>query len=347
MSYTIGIEAIHRQSPHRLAHTEYCSNYALVRAVTGKDPAQAPDAWRAFYDAWQIDLLWVTNDGPVPWSERGRVTDMGHAEFLEGGVDRRDRVHCPFQQVEEVWQFDAVQEYGLPDQDELVDYYENCYRSGQAQYPQQIFTAGYYKTLVSGAIETFGWEMLLEAAADRERFDRVLESFYQLSLHHYRAWAKTSAPVFISHDDMVWTEGAFLHPDFYRSAIFPRYAKLWQVLHEAGKVVLFCSDGTWTQFVDDIAQAGADGFIFEPTTSLEVVVERYGKTHVIVGSKVDARTLTFGTCEQIQREIDDTLRLAMGCPGFIFAVGNHIPSNVPVDNALYYFDYLSSRWWRG
>ncbi|MCS7308702.1 MAG: uroporphyrinogen decarboxylase family protein [Armatimonadetes bacterium] len=346
MSYAIGIEAIRLQSPERLAHTEYCSNYALVRAVTGKDPTKAPDAWRDFYDAWQIDLLWVTNDGAVPWSERGRVTDMGHAEFLEGGIDRRDRVFCPFRDAEEVLRFDAVEEYGLPDMDELVAYYESFYRQGQAEHPNQIFTAGYYKTLISGAIEAFGWERLLEAAADRRRFDKVLESFYQLSLHHYRAWARTSAPVFICHDDMVWSEGAFLHPDFYRSAIFPRYAKLWQVLHEAGKVVLFCSDGTWTQFVDDIAQAGADGFIFEPTTSLEYVVERYGKTHVIVSSKVDARTLTFGMREQIQREIDDTLRLAAECPGFVFAVGNHIPSNVPVDNALYYFDYLSNRWWR-
>jgi hypothetical protein len=275
VSYTIGMEAIRLQSPRRLAHTEYCSNYALVRAVTGKDPAKEPSAWREFHDAWEIDLLWVTNDNP-----------------------------------------------------------------------NQVFTAGYYKTIVSGAIEAFGWDMLLEAAAYRERFDKVLESFYRLSLHHYQAWAKTSAPVFICHDDMVWSQGPFMHPDFYRSAIFPRYAKLWQVLHEAGKVVLYCSDGTWTEFVDDIAQAGADGFIFEPTTSLDYIVERYGKTHVIVGSKVDTRTLTFGTREQIRHEIDETLCLAKGCPGFMFAVGNHIPSNVPVDNALFYFDYLSQHWWR-
>jgi uroporphyrinogen-III decarboxylase len=67
---------------------------------------------------------------------------------------------------------------------------------------------------------------------------------------------------------------------------------------------------------------------------------------VIVGSKVDTRTLTFGTREQIRHEIDETLCLAKGCPGFMFAVGNHIPSNVPVDNVLFYFDYLSQHWWR-
>ena len=44
------------------------------------------------------------------------------------------------------------------------------------------------------------------------------------------------------------------------------------------------------------------------------------------------------------KEIDATLELAFDCPGFVFAVGNHIPSNVPVDNALFMFDYLSERW---
>jgi hypothetical protein len=30
----------------------------------------------------------------------------------------------------------------------------------------------------------------------------------------------------------------------------------------------------------------------------------------------------------------------------MFAVGNHIPSNVPVENALFYFDYLRRHWQR-
>lgn len=346
MSYDIGMRTIRLESAERLAHTEYCSNYALVRAVTGLDPVVDGSAWRKFHDAWQLDFIWTCNDGPVDWSKRGRVTDMGHAEFLENGSDRRDTVSCPFKDVEEVLSFDAVEEYGLPDMDELIRYYEDWYRKTQEANPNQVCPGGYYKTIVSGAIQAFGWDMLLSAAADWTRFDKVLDGIYRLSLHHFQAWAKTSIEVFICHDDMVWTQGAFMHPDFYRAAIFPRYKKLWDVLREAGKIVLFCSDGDFTEFVDDIAAAGADGFIFEPLTSLDYVVERYGRTHVIAGSKVDCRTLTFGTKEQIKHEIDETLKIAKDCPGFMFAVGNHIPSNIPVDNALFYFDYLSKNWRR-
>jgi uroporphyrinogen-III decarboxylase len=110
--------------------------------------------------------------------------------------------------------------------------------------------------------------------------------------------------------------------------------------------VLYCSDGNFTAFIDDLAAAGADGFIFEPLTNLDLVVERYGTSKVIMGSKVDCRTLTFGTPDDIRAEIDATLAIAKDCPGFVFAVGNHIPSNVPVDNALFYIDHLRRNWYR-
>jgi hypothetical protein len=334
------------QATDRLARTEYCDSYAIVRAVTGLDPLKDDTAWRKFYDACQLDFLWVTHDGPVEWKYRGRVTDMGHAEFMENGADRREPVTCPFQDVEEVLNFDAVEEYGLPDMAELVAFYENLYRREQARFPGQVYTGGYYKTIVSGMIDAFGWDMLLAAAADRQRIERVIEGFFQQTLHHVKAWAQTSIEVFIQHDDMVWSSGAFMHPSFYRRAIFPRYRRLWQVLHDAGKIVLFCSDGDFSQFVDDIAEAGADGFIFEPMTDLDQVVDRYGKSKVIMSSKVDCRTLTFGTRAQIQAEIDATLKIARDCPGFVFAVGNHLPNNIPVDNALFYLDYLSQNWQR-
>lgn len=344
MSYELGLATLRLQNTPRLAHTEYCSNYALVRAVTGRDPLTDGGAWHDFYRAWEFDFIWSVHDGPVGWGERGRVTDMGHAEFLEGGIDRRDTVHCPFRDVDEVLAFDAVEEYGLPDFDELVTFYQRHYDQGQRRHPEQVFPGGYYKTIVSGAIQTFGWEMLLLAAAQRQRFARVLDSFFELSLHHYRAWAKTSIEVFNCHDDMVWTAGPFMHPDIYREVIFPRYAKLWAPLKEAGKTVVYTADGTYHRFIDELVAAGADGFIFEPMTSLETIAAKYGRTHALVSSKVDCRTLTFGTKDQIKAEVDATLRLAHDCAGFMVAVGNHIPSNVPVDNARYYFEYLSAGW---
>ncbi len=40
------------------------------------------------------------------------------------------------------------------------------------------------------------------------------------------------------------------------------------------------------------------------------------------------------------------MNIGKSCPGFIMAVGNHIPPNTPVENALYYnevYEELASR----
>jgi hypothetical protein len=346
MSIEIARAAIHLRPSPRPAHTEACSCNPAIRKVTGKDPTKDGSAWKDFYNSWQYDFLWSTNDGPVDWAKAGRSTDMGHAEFEEGGIDRRDTVTCPFHDEEEVYAFDAVQEYGLPDMKELVAYYERCYQEGQAWSPEQLYPGGYYKTIVSGAIQAFGWDMLLAAAADRRRFEKVLDSFFRLSLHYYTAWSQTSIEAFICHDDMVWTAGPFIRPDFYRNVIFPRYKELWKPLIDAGKRVIYCSDGNWTMFLDDIVEAGAHGFNFEPVNDFDLFVQKYGGSHIIIGSKVDCRTLTFGTKEEIRQEIDSTLAVAKNCPGFIFMVGNHIPSNVPVENALFFQQYLQDHWTR-
>ncbi|HOT51879.1 MAG TPA: hypothetical protein PLI07_12935, partial [Candidatus Hydrogenedentes bacterium] len=179
MSYRIGLDTILLRPTERIAHTEYCSNEALIRALL-------PDGGCA-EDALNLDFIWNTNDGPVPWSERGRVTDMGHAEFLENGRDKRPPKPSPFYNVEDVLAFDAVAEYGLPDFDALVGYYEKSYCDFQAARPNQVVTGGYYKTIVSGAIEAFGWDLLLTAAADQDRFEKVLDSIFRLSRHHYQA----------------------------------------------------------------------------------------------------------------------------------------------------------------
>ena len=339
MSYDIGRQIIMELAPApRVGRTEYCFSYpSLVQDIVGINPDDDYNkAMSAFYDKLDFDFLWNTYDGPV-W--QGRTTSMGHAVYAEGGVDRNDDVHCPFDEPEEVLAFRADAEYGLPDIAERSQHFQQQVDAVRKVYPNQFIPGGYYKSIVSGAIECFGWEMLLLAqATDPKQFgEEVLEGIFQVSLANYKAWAETDIEAFICHDDMVWTEGAIFKPDFYREYIFPRYKQLWSVLREKGKKVIYCSDANYTQFIDDIAVAGADGFIMEPMTSLEYICEKYGQTHVMVGN-ADTRILTWGTKDQIEAEVVRCMKASKDCPGFIMAVGNHIPSNVPIDNAKFYFD---------
>jgi len=358
MSKEIGLRVIHCKPTPRCGHTEYSMEYhtSLINKIANKANKTGFSAdnldytplsheiLRRFYEAWEYDFLWCTHDGPIDWTKAGRCTDMGHAAYAADGKDKRPPQQCPFKDVNEVWNFDPAKEYGMPDFEELVKFYEKIFQTNQFRYPDQIVTGGYYKTVISGAIQSFGWEMLLMSASDELKFAKVLERFGEYTLHHTRAWSKTSIEVFIQHDDIVWTFGPFMRPDFYRQVLFPIYRELWKPLKACGKKILFCSDGKIDMFLEDIADCGADGFIFEPCNDFEKIVNSFGGHYVLIGSKVDCRTMAFGTWEQVKNEIDTTLELTRNLPGFVFAVGNHIPPNVSDDMCERFINYLRQMW---
>ena len=331
MSRELALSKVNLGGGEAFAHTEYSLGYhsELVEMFKPK----------SIDDAFDIDLCWNVHDYH-DWLKKGRATDMGHADYAENGADRREANVCPFEDVEDIYSFDPSKEYGVPDHASLVAFYESIHKKNLAERPNQLVTGGYYKSVISGAIQSFGWDMLLLAAADSERFAKVLERFGEYTLNFDKAWADTSSEVFIQHDDMVWTSGPFMSPDFYRAVIFPIYKKLWASLHAKGKKVLYCCDGTFQMFMKDIAEAGADGFIFEPSNDFDYVVSEFGSSHCIVGSKVDCRTMAFGSWEDVKREMDETFKLASRCKGLIWAVGNHIPANVTDEICLKYLEQL-------
>ncbi|NUP99542.1 MAG: hypothetical protein HUU35_06775 [Armatimonadetes bacterium] len=348
MSRQIALDTIHLRPTPRLAHTEYSLAYHhdYIRHKTGLEPNH-PEAMLRFQEAWGIDFLWGVNDGlHGHWLGRGRATDMGHAEYASDGSDKREPAVSPFQEVEEVWAFDAVAEYGLPDFDEQVAAYQAIVDANRRRYPEQLCTGGYYKTIVSGAIQAFGWEMLLLGASDPARMERVFDSIYRFTRHHMEAWARTDVEVIIQHDDFVWTLGPFMRPDYYREVIIARFAELWKPLKAAGKKVLFCSDGNFMELAEDLVAAGADGLIFEPCNDFEWMVDRFGDSTLLMGSAVDCRTMTFGTWEQVRAEMDLTLKLAERCQGLVWAVGNHLPPNISEEMMEQYITYLLAHWQR-
>ena len=340
MSYEHGWKALNLQMTDAIPHTEYCSHPDLVKHITGLDPRKKEEeneAWRKFYLLTDYDFLWMSNDGPE-W--KGRVTNMGHAVFQEGGTDFDANIKCPFETPDDVLNFSPVREYGIPDIKERRDYFKELWEKGQKENHTLVYPGGYYKTMFSACIQAFGWDMfLLSVGMDEKKFDRVLEEFFEISLANFRAWSETGIKAFICHDDIVWTSGPVFNPVWYRKYIFPRYRKLWKVIKDKGIILLFCSDGNFDEFVDDAAECGADGFIFEPLTNLERIAGKYGKTKVIIGN-IDTRILTFGNKEGIYNEVKRCVDIGGNLPGYFFAVGNHIPHNVPLDNALYYFELI-------
>lgn len=196
--------------------------------------------------------------------------------------------------------------------------------------------AGIYITCISGVLELLGWDTLLMAAGiDPEAFGAFVNRYCDWISYYFQGLARCKSPVIMVHDDIVWGNGSFLAPEYYRKYVFANYKKLFAPLHDCGKKILYTSDGNYSAFVDDVAACGVNGFVMEPATDMAYIAEKYGKTHVFVGN-ADTSILLSGGREAIEAEARRCMDVGRRCPGFVMAVGNHIPANTPVENCLIY-----------
>jgi len=340
MSFHRGWQAIHLEMPDRIPHTEYIFHRQFTTQVTGLDPesenpTEHDQAMARLARALDYDFLWSVFKLPY----EGPRTEMGHGQYTETGGDIAEAV-TPFTTPEQVLAFDPERDLTVPPVNDLAEMVHNWHTRQQLAYPEAVVPGGFYLGVFTWAIVTFGWKpFMLAAAIDERGFDRILEGFTRITQRVVDAHLRAKIPVFLWHDDLVWSSGAPFRPDWYRRYIFPRYRRLWVPLREAGVKILYCCDGDFTAFIDDLAEAGSDGFIFEPYTSLEKIVERYGQTKVVIGN-VDTRILTFGDADKIRAEVKRCADLGRECPGYFFAVGNHIPYNVPIASIECYLEAI-------
>jgi hypothetical protein len=352
MGFSDGWAALNLEMPPRVPRTEYSvlGHWELIREVTGipvslDSPLETQiSAQQAFLEAWDFALMW--NVLLITQEFGDFRTRMGHGEFAAGGIDRDDVVYCPFADPEEVLDFDPRDQYGTADLQTWKRNFEHNYQAMKAYHADMVPMTGIYVTLISGLIEILGWEMMLLAlGTDPRRFGELVHRYAEWIGQYYEALAMAEVDVVMVHDDMVWGNGPFYRHDWYREYVFPNLAKLVRPLIDSGKRVLFTCDGDFTPFIDDIAATGVHGFFLEPLTDMRPIAEKYGRTHVFVGN-ADTRILLDGSREQIRTEVERCMAIGRHCPGFIMAVGNHIPANTPVENALYYnevFEELRKR----
>lgn len=337
-----GDAALNLEMTDRVYRAEYSvyGHTKLMEAVTGMDLHHDPDpetilrAQNAFSRAWDMCLNWSTLIGGGHLGQYR--TNMGHAVYAEGGTDWDDDIRALFTDEEDVYAFDPMETLPYESEADMIAAFEKQYADSQARSPDMVHMTGTYITVISGMIDLLGWDMLLTAAGvDPDRFGALVERYSRWMERYYVAMAKSNVPLIMVHDDIVWTQGAFIAPEWMRRYVFPAYQRYFSHLKAAGKRILFTSDGDYTAFVDDLAALGVNGFVLEPLTDMRYTADKYGKTHVFVGN-ADTRVLLWGSRDDIRREVQRCMDIGKKYPGFIMAVGNHIPPNTPVDSCLYY-----------
>lgn len=352
MSFENGWAALNLEFPEKLPRTEYSVQYyhwELLKTVTGIDtaiPENRRAATRLFLEKWDFAMNWRTLVSTPDLEAAGiPVTKLGHAEFAGDGADYDAAVQFAFEDPDEAVKLDPAT-FRTLDEKELIARFESSWQEGVEECGQLVNMSGTYVTLFSGLIAIYGIEMLLLLLGlYPEETGEIAAKYSRWIRQYFRAFAASRVPVMMVHDDLCWTSGPVTSPEWYRKHIFPHLKGNIEIVKSAGKKVYFTSDGTIDEFFDDIADLGVDAVVMEPTSDIREFARRHGKTCGMVGG-VDCRTLTYGSRAEIEEEVTSIIEFGKKFPGFMLAVGNHLPANVPVERCLFYNELYEKHAWR-
>ncbi len=343
MSYQRVLNAIHLRATDRVAQQENLDHPAFMRQVIGHDPWR--DSQQAFIDTYKaLDVDWIFG---IPKrsvrfepGESSRAGDDGvrYTEWGMTGSSWREEFAC--HDIEDVLNYDPAPLYSEQGIQQTI---QSC-RDDQALMGSSAMVSGlYYTTLFQFPIMTFGWELFLTAAASEpERFDRVLKDFADVSFRNVTAWANSGLDLVLLHDDVAMERGLVFHPKWYRKHLFPLYERiLAPVKANPAMRMAFVSDGDYTLLLDDLVALGFNGFIINANMNMAEIARRIGPDHFLIGN-VSTAILTFGTTEDVRREVRRCLDDARSCSGHIIKATADLPHNIPVANMQVYFDAVNS-----
>ncbi len=345
MSYQRALEAIHLRLKGGLAEQENLDHPAFMAEILGRDPWENPA--QAYVDAYKaLDVDWVMGWPRPQWSKntfRGRSSvDLGNGtRMTEWGLAGSGwREEYLFHEVEDVLRYDPLANeppLDMASEESARKLIEGVRVQQQEMGDACLVTGIHYTTLFQCGIMAFGWPLFLTAAgAEPERYQRVLKGFAEITRRNLAMWAVERPPLVLIHDDIAMQRGMVFHPQWYRQRLFPLYKQFLEPLLDDPAIrICFVSDGDYSAVLPDLVALGFHGFLINPNMDLHEIALAYGADHFLVGN-VDTAVLTFGTEEDVRREVARVVEEGRPCAGhFVKAMGD-LPHNIPLANMRAY-----------
>ena len=318
---------------------EVLEHPGIVHKLSGIDPYQDPVA--AYIKALPLlEIDWVVD---IP--KRAVRFQGGQSTIMREDGSKLTEWGCSGSPWEEDYGFRSAEEVlayrPLADREGRVRVVSRKWRDERIQSPRQsrrqagdsvLITGIYYTTLFQFGIMAFGWEHFLTAAAlDPQTFGIILDQFTEISVQNVSEWVQDDCPVFFFHDDVAITRGLVFAPEWYRREIFPRYERILEPARQAGKIIVFVSDGRFEELIPDLIALGIDGIHIDTSNNLHSILERYGNDHAVVGN-IDTQILTRGSYQEIKAEVRRCADLGRRYPGYFFKSAGDLPHNIPIAN---------------
>ena len=183
-------------------------------------------------------------------------------------------------------------------------------------------------------------QVLMDMAGDPGFVGALLDKLTGFSIDIAREVARRGADGIFFYDDVAQQTGLMFSPDMFREFFAPRLADIFSAARDEGLDVFFHSCGDVSAVLEDIHAAGAQVFNpFQPEVmDVAEVAQRFSGRMAFYGGVSTQRTLPYGSPEDVRREVRELKALFRDTGGFILAPAHAVQRDVPLVNALAFFE---------
>ena len=180
--------------------------------------------------------------------------------------------------------------------------------------------------------------ILMDAIAEPDFFEAVLDLLTELYLQFVKYTIDLPIDGILFGDDWGDQRGVTLGPERWRRFLKPRWAKIFEAVHQHGKIAMCHSCGSVADIIPDLIEIGLDVLeSVQPEAAGMNPYElkaRWGNKITFWGCLGSQSTIPFGTPDTIRKEIAHLRSEMSRGGGYILAPAKPLQIETPTQNAV-------------
>lgn len=197
--------------------------------------------------------------------------------------------------------------------------------------------------LGTGAFQAWMITLATEPDYVHALLERIVDAWLE-NLRRFSQAVGDRVQIIQFNDDLGTQDGPFLSVEMFRELIFPHYKRALDWIHENTRMKVFMhNDGAIFDFLPTLIEMGVDILNPVQTTAKGMdpleLKRQFGDQIVFWGGSCDCQdTLSFGTPDEVAREVEESIRILSPNGGFVLASVHNIQAEVPPENVVALFE---------
>lgn len=250
------------------------------------------------------------------------------------------RMDCrPFHLEAPILKEPSLDDLHLPAPQSLFpDSWKTMARGFIEQYHDRFVVGAYGYGLFERSWTLRGFEnMLMDCVIEEDFYDELLEVLTEHHLDLIDQILELPVDGILLSDDWGYQHGVLIGAERWRKMLKPRLARLYQRVHDAGKIALNHCCGSVAEIMPDLIEIGLDVLESVQPEAAGMnpyeLKKRYGKHITFWGGLGSQSIIPFGTPGELTAEIDKLAREMSVGGGYILAPAKDLQPGTPVENA--------------